>query len=259
MFLYSIFNIESFDVKLVQFSLIYNQNLLFLYINILIMNIRTAIFEVNWLKTLYFNMRYLSLSKAIRLPILIYRNTNLFKMNGSIQFNVPIRFGMLKLGPHGLGTRDTSFNRTMWECTGKLIINGKASIGRGSRISIGNQAVLSLGDNFVITGDSSIICQKEIKFGKSCLLSWDIQIMDTDFHKIINEQGDIVNPPKSIIFGDKVWIGCKNTILKGVCISNDTIIASNSIITRSSNKSNVVIGGSGKNIEILKNNVTWEC
>ena len=104
-----------------------------------------------------------------------------------------------------------------------------------------------------------IICQKNIKLGDGCLLSWDILIMDSDFHKIANMfDSKVINAPKDIIIGNHVWIGCRSTILKGVAIADNTVIAAGSIITKSFEGGNCVVGGSGKHVGILKENTNWE-
>lgn len=225
------------------------------------MNIRKIfglLCKVDWGRTFYFNLKYFPVRVSVHLPFLIYRRTDLYKMQGKIVLNVPPRLGLVKIGPHGLGTQDVRYSRTMWEVSGVLVVNGKASIGRGSRISIGNNAILTLGDNFGITGRSSIVCQKEITFGDDCLLSWDILIMDTDFHHIMNMNGEVVNQPRPIHIGNHVWIGCRNTILKGVTISDDVIVSANSTLTKSVAESNCVLGGSGKELAVLKRGITWK-
>lgn len=214
--------------------------------------------KVDWVKTLYFNLKYFPLKVAVRLPFLIYHRTDLYKMHGKIIFKTTPQLGLVKIGPHGLGTQDIKYSRTMWEVSGTLIVNGKASIGRGSRISIGKNAVLELGNNFVITGRSSIISQKEVTFGNDCLLSWDILIMDTDFHRIMNENDEIVNHPRPIHIGNHVWIGCRNTILKGVNIADNVIVSANSTITKDIVENNCAVGGLGKDAIILKRNLNWE-
>ncbi len=209
-------------------------------------------------KTIYFNFKYLPLNQALRLPVFVYKRTDLYKMKGEVIIEGPISTGMVKIGPHGLGTQDIKYSRTMWEVTGCLVIKGKASIGRGSKISIGKNAQLILGNNFRITGDTAIVCQKEISFGNDCLLSWDILVMDTDFHHIMNKDGEVINAPKAIKIGNHVWIGCRNTILKGVNIADNTIIAANSTITQGFDKPNCVIGGHGKGAQVLKEDVGWK-
>lgn len=192
------------------------------------------------------------------MPFFIYKRTELYKMQGKITLEVPAKPGLVKFGSHGLGTQDLLYSRTMWEVMGTLVIKGKASIGRGSKISIGKDASLTLGDNFMITGNSEIICQKEVTFGSDCLLSWDILIMDTDFHKVLNKEGKVTNHPKPINIGNHVWIGCRNTILKGVTIADNIIISANSTITKSINESDCVVGGHGNTATVIKREIGWE-
>lgn len=221
-------------------------------------NILKYLFKVNPWKTVYFNLRYFPLKIAMKMPVFIFRRTKFLILKGKITIESPISTGMVKIGPHGLGTQDMLYSRTMLELRGKLIITGKTNIGRGCKISIGSDAMLKLGKNFTITGDSTIICFKEITFGDDCLLSWDILLMDTDFHKITNDGGDIINGNKPIKVGKHVWIGCRSTILKGVTIPNNSVISANSTITKSVDEENCIIGGHGRNVEILKRGINWD-
>ena len=214
--------------------------------------------KVNLWKTFYFNFHYFPFKTAIRMPIFIYWRSEPYKMKGRIVIDAPVSTGMVKFGSHGLGTQDLLYSRTMWEVSGILCIKGKASIGRGSKISVGKDAELTLGKNFVITGNSEIICQKAITFGDDCLLSWDILMMDTDFHYITNNTGETINTPKPIIVGNHVWIGCRNTILKGVTIADNNVISANSTVTKSITEENCIIGGHGNSVDILKRGIGWK-
>ena len=78
--------------------------------------------------------------------------------------------------------------------------------------------------------------------------------MDTDFHTITDLAGNVLNPNKPIFIGDHVWIGCRNTILKGASIPNDCVLAANSIITNKLNSSHCIYGTNGV---ILKRNIDW--
>lgn len=221
------------------------------------MKIFKLLFNVNWIKTLIFNFRYLKPTQAIKLPILIFNNTLLYKLKGRIIINTTLKTGLVKIGPHNVGTKDVRSARTIWECYGDIVINGKTTIGSGSSISIGKNAILTLGKDFSITGNSSIICQKEITFGDNCLLSWDIQILDSDFHKIYDIEGNHINKPKPIVIGNKCWIGARCSILKGVNINDNTIIAANSTITKSFEEKDIIIGNNN-NSHVIKKNIKWE-
>lgn len=215
------------------------------------------IFKVNWLKTVYFNFKYLPFGQAVKLPCFVYRHVWLKKMGGSIDIQGKASTGMFKLGPVGLGTIDCRRERLIWEVGGKVIVRGRTNFGLGSRITIGRDSTLDLGADFCISGNSTIISQKGITFGEKCLLSWDILVMDTDFHDIVGFDGNVLNDPKPISFGNHVWVGCRSTILKGVSIADDTVVAAGSIISKSFDDKNVIVGGSGKDQNVIKRNINW--
>lgn len=212
---------------------------------------------VNIFKTIYFNYKYLPVKQAFKLPCLVCYNTSLSVMKGEIIFNCKPKFGTLRFGFNGVGTIDCKYTRSIWEVRGKLFINGKTNFGRGSKISIKEDAKLSIGANFSISGNSSIICCKDIFFGNDCLLSWDILILDSDFHSILDRNKRRLNLASPINIGNHVWIGCRSTILKGVRIPNDCVIAASSVLTKSFNTDSVIIGGSGLQQRVLKENITW--
>lgn len=212
---------------------------------------------VNWIKTIYFNLHYLPIKIACRLPILIYRNTKLSQMKGRVLLKgTSTKMGMIRIGKNGVGTLDVKYNRTIWQNNGTVIFGGTAHIGSGTKLSINRDAILTIGHKFCVTGNSSIICSKEVSFGKECLLSWDILIMDTDFHNIYDANGEIMNAPKPVRIGNHVWIGCRNLILKGVNVSDNNVIAAGSKITKDITAPNCIVGGND-NQRILKENICW--
>ena len=81
--------------------------------------------------------------------------------------------------------------------------------------------------------------------------------MDTDFHQILDNNQNVVNKPTPIFIGNHVWIGCRTTILKGVKIADNVVIAANSTITNSINETNCIYGGNAKMANIIKQNINW--
>lgn len=141
---------------------------------------------------------------------------------------------------------------------GGVIKCKSVNIGRGCRICVAEGGVLTLGDKFSITGDTTIICSKGITFGDDCLLSWDILLMDTDFHSISNEQNEIVNSSRPISFGDHVWVGCRSIILKGSEIPSGCVIAAGSLLSGSKlTRHNSVYSANGSNVSTIKENIFW--
>lgn len=213
------------------------------------------LFSLNFVKTLYVNFYYFPFSTALKFPVLIYKNVKLSRMAGKITINTSVRSGLLAIGRRNIGTLDHKHVRSIWEVRGEVILDGKVSLGSGSRISVASDAVLRFGDNFSMTGNSSIVCQKNISFGNDCLLSWDILVMDSDFHKILNSQGETINAPSPICIGNHVWIGCRCTILKGVQVADHSVIAAGAVITKILPYTHSIYGGN--NLK-LKSDIDWK-
>jgi len=81
--------------------------------------------------------------------------------------------------------------------------------------------------------------------------------MDIDFHKIkkLNED-NFRNKLENIDIGNNVWIGCRNTILKGSRIKDNSVIGANSLINKEFEKENVLIAGNPA--KIVRENIRWE-
>lgn len=161
---------------------------------------------------------------------------------------------MLLLGFPYLGFQDSSYENTIWEVSGVITIRGnKVRIGRGSKFCVHGEC--GMGENFIITGRSTIICNNKIVFGDNVLISWDILLMDTDWHKIYNDRNELLNGDKPIIVGDNVWIGCRSTVLKGSIIPSNSVIAACSIISGEMNKERCIYT---TNKRVLKENIFWK-
>jgi len=208
------------------------------------------------IKTIYFNLKYLPFRQAIKLPIYISSKVYLRSTAGKLKIDCPISTGLIRIGYGEIGIFDKQKSRTIWNVPGTVIFKGRCNIGHGSKISIETNGTLILGDNFTISAESSIAVSSEIQFGNNCLLSWDILIMDTDFHKIKDEFGNIINAPKPIIVGNNVWIGCRSLILKGAKIPNNCVIGADSIVSKALEKENGLYVGSP--CKLVKENITWE-
>lgn len=209
-------------------------------------------------KTIFFNFKYFDFETAKKLPVLISNRVILKKTDGKIHINCKsIKTGMIKIGYGSVGIFDPKRSRTIWQVSGNVTFNGSCNIGHGSKISVNNNGTLVLGNKFSISAESSIVCNKKISFGNDCLLSWDILIMDTDFHKILDNANEIINKDEEISIGNKVWIGCRCTILKGTHIKDNAVIGANSCLAgKLVNGCNQIIGGNPP--KILRQEIHWK-
>ena len=189
------------------------------------------------------------------MPILVSSNVLLYVTRGDIEISSNVETGMIRIGYGNVDIFDKKRSKSIWKNRGKIIFKGKAHLGHGTRISCELNSQLIFGDNFNISAETSIVCSKKIEFDDNCLLSWGCLIIDTDYHKIYDDQDHIINEPRPIKIGKKVWIGSRSTILKGTLIPENTIIGSNSLVAKQITKSGVYVGNP---VKLVKENIRWE-
>ena len=205
-------------------------------------------------KTLRFNFHYFPLKTALKLPVVVSHRTYLRELHGKVELPEKVERAMVKIGFGDVGHYDRKRSRGIWQVSGTVSFGGKASIGHGSKLSV--RGHLSLGKDFNMTAESTIVCAKEIRFGDDCLLAWDILMMDTDEHPLYDRESQHINPDKAILVGDHVWIGCKCVLLKGAEVPNNTELAAGTLLKTTFAGEHQVIGGNPPTV--LKREVRWE-
>lgn len=204
-------------------------------------------------KSMRFNLHYFPFATAVKLPVMVSHRTYLRELHGKVVLPKDVKTAMVKIGFGDVGHYDRKRSRTIWQVSGEVVFGGKASIGHGSKISVRGR--LNLGDKFNVTAESTIVCADEITFGKDCLLSWDVLVMDTDEHPVYNKENERINDNRPIVVGDHVWIGCKCMLLKGAEVPKDTVLAAGTQLRSSFAGENLIIGGNPP--AILKRDVSW--
>lgn len=160
---------------------------------------------------------------------------------------------MIRIGFHECCECNPS-DKTVLKVDGKLVFNGDAHIGKGSKIIVYRGGVLELGQNFAISASSVISCRKHIKFGRDIQFSWDCLVMDSDTHTILDTEGNRINPDKDIVFGDKVWIGNGCMILKGAHVPNTCVIGARSIVAGNKFEDHtIIVGNPAKSVKRIGN------
>ncbi len=118
-------------------------------------------------------------------------------------------------------------------------------------IEIGNNTSIEE-THIAVTEDNS-----KIFIGQNCLFANNIDIRTGDSHSIIDKHNNKrINQAKDVYIHDHVWIGAHSSILKGVTLYSDTIVATRSVVTKSYDKSGIILAGSPA--KIVKENVTWK-
>ena len=107
-------------------------------------------------------------------------------------------------------------------------------------------AKLFIGDDTGISG-GSICAAKSVTIGNGCLIGANALVTDCDFHAVKPEGRRHNSNPDDIgcepvVIEDNVWLGANVTVLKGVTIGKNTVVAAGSVVTESL-PSDVVAGG----------------
>lgn len=197
-------------------------------------------------RTIWFNFRYLPFNQALKLPMWIANNVRIKELHsGCIEISENLKVGMVRIGYHEADGIDIYGTHTILSVakSGKVIFKKDAHIGQGAIIRVNENAGIVFGKNFAISGTTSIIASESICFGDDVQLSWNSQIMDSDAHRIYDEDGTWINPPKEIHIGNKIWIAANCTVLKGSKIADNTVVASNSVVNKKFDIGYCIIGG----------------
>ena len=110
-------------------------------------------------------------------------------------------------------------------------------------------ATIAIGERCFINRRTEFISQDAVKVGDDCLISWDVMITDTDYHYV----GDLP-PTAPVTIGDRVWIGARASILKGVTIGDGAVVAAGAIVTKDVAPRTLVAGNPAR---VVRTDVDW--
>lgn len=122
-------------------------------------------------------------------------------------------------------------------------------------ITIEDGAHVSIGNNTGIRGLSIIAKTKNIIIGNDCMTSYNIIIRNTDGHKVIDQSTQkVTNEPQDIIIGNHVWLGQNSSVLKGVAIGDNSIVALGAVVTKKMPPHSIIAGNPAK---VVKTDISW--
>jgi len=141
----------------------------------------------------------------------------------------------------------------------KILIGRNCSFGHGSSLYLEDcKGTITIGENstFEKVHIASTEPGSKIAIGSDCMLAKDIDIRTGDSHSIVSvSTGQRLNYAEDVIVGNHVWIAAHCVLLKGVHISDDSIVATGSIVTRKFDRKNIVIAGNPA--IVVKEGINW--
>jgi acetyltransferase-like isoleucine patch superfamily enzyme len=141
--------------------------------------------------------------------------------------------------------------------------NNRVVIGRKSRI---NARLFCKGDsNKIIIGRLNGIVEgtlhaeygTTISTGPDCMFSRGLIVRTGDSHSVIDIASQRrLNSPRSIAIGERVWCGYDVSIMKGVTIGPDTIVAACAVVTKSFPDGRSILAGIPA--KLVQTGVFWD-
>lgn len=190
--------------------------------------------KLNIFKTIYFNFRTLSFKEAVKFPVYVYSGVRLANLSGKVVFrNCKLRRGMVQLGkcvdlfyPKGRSlfvlSRDS-----------QLIFEGDFFINPRFTIRVVGAGILAFGANVRVGSNVRICCQESISIGGNTGITYNCEIMDSNFHYIMNQVDYTVKRYTSPIqIGLSNWIGNNTQIMKGTRTQDNTMVGARSLLNK---------------------------
>jgi tetrahydrodipicolinate N-acetyltransferase len=143
------------------------------------------------------------------------------------------------LGPFGLtSAHDVSVLRV--RPGARFVVDGVVSLQRGVRVVV-DGGELRIGPGTNVNGLTKILVASSVSIGAGCTFSWDVQVLDNDFHAI-TAGGVTRGSVAPVLVEDRVWVGTRALILKGVHIGAGAVVAAGAVVTRDVPANTVVAG-----------------
>lgn len=209
-----------------------------------------------FLYSFIFCLRIFPFKLAIKLPIYIHPQIKL----GSIRKGCiilkgnNIYRGMIKIGFYTSEGLHYSSGYLSIHNQGLLIFEGSATFAKGSSIRI-DKGKMVVGNNFYCNANCFFRCTDLIRFGENVLIGWDVSFNTTDGHLILYK-GKTKKNSGPITIGNHVWIASYSRIAKNTEISNNSVIAQQSLVTKTFIQDGILIGGIPASV--LSENIAWE-
>lgn len=125
---------------------------------------------------------------------------------------------------------------------------GNCSLFPGVRFEVWKGGEIVIQDGTYLNRNTEVIAGRSVRVGRDCMIARDVLIMDTDQHALPGQELQVV----PVVLEDRVWVGARAIILKGVTVGHDSVIGAGAIVTRSVPPYSVVAGPAARPIRNLR-------
>jgi acetyltransferase-like isoleucine patch superfamily enzyme len=130
---------------------------------------------------------------------------------------------------------------------GRIELGNNCGLFPGVRLECWAGATIRVGDGTYLNRGTEIVAAQSVTIGRDCKIARDVIVMDTDQHELPGTGLQVA----SVEIGDRVWIGARAIVLKGVHIGHDAVVAAGAIVTHDVPSHAVVAGVPARMVRML--------
>lgn len=193
---------------------------------------------VNIVNTIRVNLVCFPFTTAIKLPVFVgYRVQFIGLRRNCIRLNSAncVRTGMIELGISRTPIFATKGMYTLIRIhkDSHIEMGEKVRIFNGGSLIAALGGVIHIGNDFTMNQRALIYASEKVSFGDHSALSWEAQVMDSDFHYIFNQNTKRINNcRKPVKIGNYSCLGNRASVMKGASLPDYSILASGSLLNR---------------------------
>lgn len=198
----------------------------------------------------------------IKLKYLKDRSIVKVKNSNKIQSNGRVRMSKIRISGENnklIIGENARVNKSNIKIKGKnniVLIGDNCDLNNLSIVMENMNGIIEIGEN-TTCGTTQIVSLEpyDIKIGKDCMISYGVEIRNTDSHKMIDlKTKDWINKGDKVIIGNHVWIGTRVIALKGTVLKGGNVVGANTILKGEYKENTLIVGNPGKEI---KENISW--
>lgn len=206
--------------------------------------------------TIYVNFRCLPFKTALKLPIFIGYKTHIDKLSRNITFGCNPTTFMVRIGWGGTAGRESGKkNYLLLNENASIKFNGRCTMSSGISLIL-DLGTLEIGENFFCNKNCTISCNDKITIGDNVLIGWNVEILDSDNHKLMYKNKMEICDRREIEIGNHVWVAAFSHILKNSFIPNGSVVAYHSLVTKPFKGEKLLLGGSPA--KVMQEQIEWE-
>lgn len=188
--------------------------------------------KINWVKTIYINWVLFDYDIAKKLPIIIFGKCHLANLKGEVIFQQPIKTGMITFGhKFEVFTKESGCAEVFLQ--GKWFVNGNIQFGYDFKLYIENDASFTSGHMCTFANQTKVICTNKIILKDHVKIGDESQLLDSNFHDLIDVDTNENIPMKGEIFIDSyVAVGNRTTLMKQTKLPSYSLLGSSSLCNK---------------------------